>query len=62
MAQITAYELGCDMDKISMRAAMTVVCANANVTGGSVGSDVNLWVSRKGVFFSLRNKQPELLG
>ena len=56
MAQITAYELGCDMDKISMRAAMTVTGANSNITGGSVGSNTNLYVSRKGVFFSLRNK------
>lgn len=45
VAQVAAYTLGCDLSRIRIRPSNTHVGANSNVTGGSVGSDVNSYVT-----------------
>jgi len=47
VAQIAAYELGCDMDVISVKPANTLAGANSMPTSGSCGSNVNLYCTQQ---------------
>jgi hypothetical protein len=52
VAQVVARELGISMDLIKLKASSAITSPNNTTTGGSMGSEMNCFVSFSRIFFS----------
>jgi xanthine dehydrogenase molybdopterin-binding subunit B len=56
VAQVVARELGISMELIKLKASSAITSPNNTTTGGSMGSEMNCFVSFSRIFFHVSFK------